>query len=86
MIAMTAPEKPITHAELIAKSEVRRIHATSRNNTNMSPNVYHHVLAITDTARLSPNTANLSMLDAMFGKADIGTHIEELEYRWRWST
>ena len=63
MIAMTAPEKPITHAELIAKSEARRNHATSRNNRDLSPNLHHHVRAIADTASLSPHAANLFMFD-----------------------
>ena len=34
MIAMTAPQKPITHADLIAKFESRRIRAINRDNTD----------------------------------------------------
>ena len=77
MIAMTAPEKPITHADLIAKSESRRVHARLCDNTDLDPDLHHHVRHIADTASLSPHAANLCMLNAMFGKADVLNHPEE---------
>ena len=68
---------PDTHADLIAKSEARRVRAELRDNKDLTPDLHHHVRAIADTASLSPHAANLSMLDAMFGKADIKIHPEE---------
>ena len=43
----------------------------SRDNTNLDPDLHHHVRMIADTAILSPHAANLSILDAMFAKADV---------------
>ena len=74
---MTAPSPPLTHAELIAKSEARRMHAMSRDNKDRDPDLHHHVRVIADTSSLSPHAANISMLDAMFGKADTLNHPEE---------
>ena len=68
---------PDTHADLVAKSEARRVRAWSRDNTDLYPDLHHHVRAIADTASLSPHAANLSMLDAMFGKADVRAEVEE---------
>ena len=68
---------PLTHADLVAKSEARRVRAWSRDNTDLYPDLHHHVRAIADTASLSPHAANLSMLDAMFGKADVRAEVEE---------
>ena len=65
------------HARLIVKSECRRTRAELRDNRDLTPDLHHHVRAIADTASLSPHAANLSMLDAMFGKADIKVHPEE---------
>ena len=74
---MTAPSPPLTHAELIAKSEARRMHAMSHDNKDRDPHLHHHVRSIADTASLSPHAANLSMLDAMFGRADVKIDQEE---------
>lgn len=49
----------------------------SRDNIGLTPDLYHHVRAIADAASLSLHAANLSMLDGMFGKADIMSHPEE---------
>ena len=69
--------RPDTHGDLVAKSEARRVRAELRDNRDLTPDLHHHVRAIADTASLSPHAANLSMLDAMFGKADIKVHPEE---------
>ena len=74
---MTTPTPPPTHAELIAMSQARRSTAWSRDNSDVVPDLHHHVRAIADTASLSPHAANLSMLDAMFAKADVRSHPEE---------
>ena len=76
ILVMTAPQMPLTHVQLLAKSEARRSHALSRDNSDLCADLHHHVRAIADTASLSPHAANLSMLDAMFGKADVRTDIE----------
>ena len=70
---------PDTHADLIAKSEARRVRAWSRDNTDLDPNLQHHVRYIADIASLSPHAANLSMLDGMFGKADIIGLVDEFQ-------
>ena len=62
---------PNTHADLVAKSEARRVRAWTRDNADLDPDLHHHVRYIADTASLSPHAANLSMLDGMFGKADV---------------
>ena len=77
MVAMTTPTPPPTHAELIAMSQARRSTAWSRDNSDVVPDLHHHVRAIADTASLSPHAANLSMLDAMFAKADVKKDPEE---------
>ena len=58
-------------------SEARRVHAIARDNRDQDPDLHHHVRTIADTASISPHAANLSMLDAMFAKADIKKDPEE---------
>ena len=45
--------KAATHARLVAKSECRRTLAQSRDNRDLSPNLYHHVRSIADTFSLN---------------------------------
>ena len=74
---MNTPTPPLTHAELIAKSEARMDRARLRDNTDEDPELYDSVRDIADIANLSPHAANLHMLNAMFGKADVLNHPED---------
>ena len=76
IMARNVPERPPTHAELVARSEARRVRAHSRDNTDVCPDLHYHVRAIADTACLSPHAANLSLLDALFARADIEKETE----------
>ena len=70
---MTTPEKPHIHHPHGADRNVRGQEdpCQVRNNTDLSPNLHLHGRVIADTTSLSPRAANLSMLDAMFAKADV---------------
>ena len=51
--------------------------ARLRDNTDEDPELYDSVRDIADIANLSPHAANLHMLNAMFGKADVLNHPED---------